>query len=140
MRLSHPQAPYQGIPAEDVFFAANDQYVQLGVAYIILNMQEEIYPERPMQLYVDIQSQASARNLLLGALLGRAEQIRAAFPHLKGRIYTEVSPTQFDMTTFYTQNGFSAADAREEYAFPLPRGGFQAPMGCEFASVPLQTV
>ncbi|NLE20046.1 MAG: GNAT family N-acetyltransferase [Clostridiales bacterium] len=140
MRLSHPQAPFQGIPAEDVFFAANDQYVQMGVAYIILNMQEEIYPERPLQLYIDIQSQASARNLLLGALLGRAEQIRAGFPQLKGRIYTEISPTQFDLTTFYTQNGFSAGDAREEYVFPLPRGGFQAPMGCEFASVALQTL
>ena len=42
MRLSHPSAPFQGIPADDVFFAANEQFVQMGVAYIILHMQEEI--------------------------------------------------------------------------------------------------
>jgi GNAT superfamily N-acetyltransferase len=139
MRLSHPNAPYQGVPPEDVFFAANDQFVQLGVAYIILNMQEELYPERPLQMYIDIQSQPTARNLLLGALLGRSEQIRAAFPQLKGRIYTEIAPSQFDLVSFYNQNGFQSRDAREEYIFPLPVGNAQAPMGCEFASVPLQT-
>lgn len=139
MRLSHPNAPFQGIPPEDVFFAANDQYVQLGVGYVILNMQEEMYPERPLQFYVDIQSQPSARNLLLGATLGRAEQMRSYYPQQKGRIYTEISPTQFDLLSFYTQNGFAASDAREEYLFPLPQGPTQAPMGCEFASVPLQT-
>ncbi|HHT08243.1 MAG TPA: hypothetical protein GX006_07060, partial [Clostridiales bacterium] len=115
MRLSHPNAPYQGVPPEDVFFAANDQFVQLGVAYIILNMQEELYPERPLQMYIDIQSQPTARNLLLGALLGRSEQIRAAFPQLKGRIYTEIAPSQFDLVSFYNQNGFQSRDAREEY-------------------------
>lgn len=140
MRLSHPAGPFQGVPAEDVFFAANDQFVQMGMAYTILNMQEEMYPERPMQLYIDIQAQPSARNLLLGALLGRCEQIRAFYPNLKGRIYTEISPTQFDLVSFYQQNGFSNADAREEHVFPLPVGSAQAPMGCEFASVPLQNV
>lgn len=139
MRLSHPNAPFQGVPPQDVFFAANDQYIQLGIGYIILNMQEELYPERPLQMYVDIQAQATARNLLLGALLGRSEQIRAQYPNLKGRIYTEFSPTQFDLTTFYQQNGFSTNDAREEHVFPLPLGSGQPPMGCEFASVPLQT-
>ncbi len=140
MRLSHPGAPFQGIPPEDVFFAANDQYVQLGIGYVILNMQEEMYPERPLQLFIDIQSQISARHLLLGAVLGRSEQLRAQYPQLKGRIYTEISPAQFDLTTFYTMNGFVMNDAREEHIFPLPSGPAQPPMGCEFASVPLQTV
>ncbi len=140
MRLSHPSAPFQGIPAEDVFFAANDQYVQMGIGYVILNMQEEMYPERPLQLYIDIQAQTSSRNLLLGAVLGRAEQIRASYTTLKGRIYTEIAPAQFDMMSFYSGNGFSMNDAREEHLFPLPTGNVQLPMGCEFASVPLQTV
>lgn len=140
MRLSHPNAPYQGVPAEDVFFAANDQYIQLGLGYIIVNLQEEMYPERPVQLFLDIQSQPSSRNLILGALLGRAEQIRAVYPQVKGRIYTQITPAQFDLMTFYSQNGFATNDAREEHMFPLPTGASQSPMGCEFASVPLQTV
>ncbi|MDD4081062.1 MAG: GNAT family N-acetyltransferase [Eubacteriales bacterium] len=140
MRLSHPSAPFSGVPADDVFFAANDQYVQMGVGYVVLSFQEEAIPERPLQLYLDIKSQPSARNLLLGALLGRCEQMRAAFPGVKGRIYTEFPPTQFDMLNFYSQNGFSTEDAREEYLIQLPSGPSQPPMGCEFASVPLETV
>ncbi|MGI6686818.1 MAG: GNAT family N-acetyltransferase [Christensenellales bacterium] len=140
MRLSHPSAPFQGVPAEDVFFAANDQYIQMGVGFVVLSFQEEARPERPLQLYVDIKSQPSARNLLLGALLGRSEQMRAAFPGVKGRIYTELPPTQFDMLNFYTQNGFAADDATEEHLIQLPTGASQPPMGCEFASVPLQSV
>ncbi len=140
MRLSHPSAPFSGVPAEDVFFAANDQYVQMGVGFVVLSFQEEAMPERPLQLYLDIKSQPSARNLLLGALLGRCEQMRAAFPGVKGRIYTELAPTQFDMHSFYTQNGFATDDAREEYLVQLPAGPSQPPMGCEFASVPLQSV
>lgn len=137
MRLSHPNAPFQGVPAEDVFFAANDQYVQMGHAYLIVNMQEELYPERPLQMYIDIQAQPSARNLLLGAVLGRSEQIRASYPQLKGRLYTEIAPTQFDLVSFYNQSGFASTDAREEYQFALPLGASQPPMGCEYASVPL---
>ncbi len=140
MRLSHPNAPFSGVPAEDVFFAANDQYVQMGVGFVVLSFQEEAMPERPLQLYLDIKSQPSARNLLLGALLGRGEQMRAAFPGVKGRIYAELPPTQFDMLNFYTQNGFASSDAREEYLIQLPAGPSQPPMGCEFASVPLQSV
>jgi len=44
------------------------------------------------------------------------------------------------MLNFYTQNGFSTEDAREEYLVQLPAGPSQPPMGCEFASVPLETV
>jgi GNAT superfamily N-acetyltransferase len=139
MRLSHPSAPFQGVPAEDVFFAANEQFIQMGVGFIIVNMQEETWPLRPLQLYIDIQAQASARSILLGALMGRAEQIRAAYPQFKGRLYTEIPPTQFDLLNFYGQNGFQVSDALEEHAFPLPMGTSQPPMGCVFASVPLST-
>ncbi len=140
MHLSHPAAPFQGIPREDVFFVANDQFVQLGYGYIILSMQMEVYPERPMQIYINIEAQPSARNLLLGALLARAEQIRAQYPHLKGRISTQLAPNQFDLITFYNQNGFTSNDAEEEHIFTLPNVPAPTPpMSCQFASVPLQT-
>ena len=33
MRITHPQAPFQGVAPENVFFVANDQQVQLGTGY-----------------------------------------------------------------------------------------------------------
>lgn len=140
MRLSHPAAPYMGIPQEDVFFVANDRYVQLGQGYLVAAMQHEMYPDAPLQLYIQIDAQPSARDLLLGALLGRAEQVRALYPQLKGRIYTELAPTHWEMLNFYNRNGFANADAEEEYVFPLPQAAPPPPMGCQFASVPLQNM
>ncbi len=141
MHLSHPAAAFQGIPKEDVFFAANDRFVQMGYGYVILSMQPEMYPERPMHIYLCIEAQPSARNLLLGALLARAEQLRAMYPHLKGRIYTQLLPNQWEMLNFYSHNGFAGNDAEEEFVFSIPdQPAPTPPMGCQFASVPLTTV
>ena len=86
MRLSHPTAPYLGIPPQDVFFVASDRFVQLGLGYVVPSLNREMYREQPLEIYVHIEAQPSARDLLLGALLGRAEQIRAQFPGTTGRI------------------------------------------------------
>lgn len=138
MRLSHPAAPYQGIPPEDVFFVANDRYVQMGLGYLVLSMNQEMYPDKPLEIYLHIEAQPSVRDLLLGALLGRSEQLRAQFPGIKGRIYTVLSPSDWEMLNFYNRNGFANADAQEEHAFPLPLSPAVTPMGIQFASVPLQ--
>lgn len=137
MRLSHPTAPYQGIPPQDVFFVANDRYVQMGVGFVVLSMNTEMYPDRPLEIYLYIEAQPSARDLLLGALLGRAEQMRAMFPGMPGRIYTELSSGDWEMLNFYSRNGFASADAQEEYVMPMPLSPAQTPMGCQLASVPL---
>ena len=139
MRLSHPAAPYQGIPPEDVFFVASDRYVQLGMGFVVLSMNAQMYPEKPLELYLNIEAQPTARDLLLGALLGRGEQLRAMYPQLKGRIYTELTPNNWEMLNFYNRNGFQNADAQEEHVFPVPLQAPQTPMGCQFASVPLGT-
>jgi GNAT superfamily N-acetyltransferase len=140
MRLSHPSVPYQGIPPQDVFFAANDLYVQLGLGFVVLSFNQEMYPDKPLEIYLSIDAQPTARDLLLGALLGRAEQLRSQFPHVKGRIYTHLSPSSWEMLSFYNRNGFANADAQEEHVFPLPALPGQTPMGIQFASVPLGTL
>ena len=140
MRLSHPTAPYQGIPSQDVFFVANDRYVQMGMGYVIPTMNVEMYPDMPLEIYVYIEAQPSARDLLLGALLGRAEQMRARFPGVPGRIYTELNSGDWEMLNFYSRNGFVNADAQEEYVFPVPLAPAQTPMGCQLASVPLSSL
>ena len=80
------------------------------------------------------------RDLLLGALLGRAEQMRARFPGVPGRIYTELASGDWEMLNFYSRNGFMNADAQEEYVMPVPLSPAQTPMGCQLASVPLSSV
>ena len=139
MRLSHPSAPYQGISPQDVFFVANDRYIQMGIGFVILSMNMQMYPQKPLEIYVYIDAQPSARDLLLGALLGRAEQLRAGYPGVAGRIYTELPSGNWEMLNFYNRNGFVNADAQEEYVMPIPPGLAQTPMGGQLASVPLSS-
>ncbi|MGI6214841.1 MAG: GNAT family N-acetyltransferase [Christensenellales bacterium] len=139
MHLSNPSGPFQGLPKEDVFFASSDDFIQLGYGYVVLSMQEKLYPERPLQIYICIEAQPAARSLLLGALLARAEVLRAGFSNIKCRIYTRIEANNWDLLNFYTKSGFVNNNAEEEYIFSLSEEKAPTPpMGCQFASVPLQ--
>ncbi|MDD6683443.1 MAG: GNAT family N-acetyltransferase [Clostridiales bacterium] len=138
MRITHPQAPFQGVAPENVFFVANDQQIQLGTGYVIMFYQGEMYPERPAHLFIQMDAQPSARALLYGALLARAEQLRAQTPNLPARLYAQVAPENLEMLQFYEKCGLHNDDGEDLFRFPLPPGVAQAPMGMQFASVPLQ--
>lgn len=140
MRITHPQGTYQGIPPEDMFFVLNDRQVQMGTGYIIASFQQELYPARPLNLFVQIEAQSSARSLLYGALLARAEVIRAKTPTTPARMYTQLAPEDVEMAAFFEHSGFKLDDAEDLFMFPLgeqltPR----TPMGVQYASVPLET-
>lgn len=137
MRITHPQAPFQGVAPENVFFVANDQQVQLGTGYVMLFYQGEMYPERPVHLFMQIDAQPSARALMYGALLARAEQLRAQTPNLPARLYAQVTPDNLDMLRFYESCGMRNDDGEDLFRFLPPEGVARAPMGMEFASVPL---
>ena len=137
MRITHPQAPFQGIAPENVFFVANDQQIQLGTGYVMLFYQGEMYPERPAHLFMQIDAQPSARALMYGALLARAEQLRAQTPNLPARLYAQVPPENMDMLRFYESCGMANDDGEDLYRFLTPEGVARAPMGMQFASVPL---
>lgn len=137
MRITHPQAPFQGVAPENVFFVANDQQIQLGTGYVMLFYQGEMYPERPAHLFIQIDAQPSARALMYGALLARAEQFRAQTPNLPARLYAQVAPENADMLRFYEGCGLRNDDGEDLFRFLPPEGAARAPMGMQFASVPL---
>ena len=140
MRITHPQAAYRGIPAEDTFFVSNDQQVQLGSGYLIPFIQRELYPGRPLNIYIEITAQPSARHLLFGALTARAEQMKDRYPDMKARLYTQLDVSDTDMLAFYQRCGFSMEDSEDLFYFPLPYSAAgQVPMGVQYASVPLDT-
>jgi len=137
MRLTHPQSPFQGVAPENVFFVANDQQVQLGTGYVMQFFQGEMYPERPSHFFLQIDCQPSARALMFGALLARAEQLRAQTPNLPARLYAQVPPENLELLRFYENCGLKNDDGEDMYRFLPPAGVPQAPMGMTFASVPL---
>ena len=138
MHLIHPISPYEGIAPEDCFFVTNDQMLQLGMGYVTLFYQPEMYPDAPMHIYLKMDAQPAGRNLLLGALLARAEQLRMQSPDIPGRLYTDLSPDDLDMTRFYEKAGFKADDSEDLYHFALPLWPARAPVTCNYSPVSLQ--
>ena len=139
MHLTHPIAPYQGIAPEDCIFVTNDQMIQIGMGALTMFYQQELYPDAPLHIYMQLDSQPAGRNLLLGALLGRAEQLRAQAPQVKGRLYAQIAPENWEMANFYTKAGFKADDSEDLYHFPLPIWPAIAPVSCNYGSVSLKT-
>ena len=138
MRITQPQAAFQGIAPENVFFVSNDQQIQLGTGYVQQFFQGEMFPERPNHLYMQIDCQPTGRALLFGALLARAEQLKAVNPQLPARLYAQVDPSDQAMLHFYEACGLRNDDGEDLFRFAPPAGVAQAPMGMDFFSVPLQ--
>ncbi len=139
MRITHPQATFQGIPPQDMFFVSNERQVQLGSGYVISSFQRELYPARPLNIYIQIDSQPSARSLLFGALLARAEVIRAQTPDIPARLYTQLPVEADELLNFYQRSGLMLDDAEDLFSFsPDLLADGRTPMGLQYASVPLE--
>ena len=139
MHLTHPIAPYQGIAPEDCFFVTNDQMIEMGMGSVTLFYQPEMYPEAPLHIYMQLDSQPAGRNLLFGALLARAEVIRAQNPNIPARLYTQLPVEAEELLSFYQRSGLVLDDAEDMFGFSpnLPADG-RTPMGLQYASVPLE--
>ena len=72
-------------------------------------------------------------------LLARAEQLLAQAPNLRGRLFTQIAPEDWDLNGFYTKAGFKMDDSEDLYHFGLPGWPARAPVNCNYASVPLKT-
>ena len=139
MHLQHPIAPYQGIPPEDCIFVTNDQMIEIGMGSLTQFWQSELYPENPLHIYLQLDAQPAGRNLLFGALLARAEQIRAQQqPGTHARLYTQLAPENWEMVNFFTKAGFKSDDSEDLYHFPLPIWPALAPVSCNYGSVALR--
>lgn len=140
MRITHPIAPYQGFDPENVFFVSDEKLTQLGTGFIVRFEQPCLYPERPLHFYISIEAQPQARNMLFGALLARAEQMRAENPGIPARMYAAVPADNTELIRFYEQCGLKDDDAEDMLRFPVPVGTQTAPMGMDYYSVPLNTL
>ncbi len=138
MLINHPPSEYQGIPAENVFFVSSDRHIQLGYGCVIPFFQAELYPSEPLHIYMQMDTQLSARAILFGALLARAGQIRSE-KGVPARFYTQVDPKDTELMKFYTQMGMKNDDSEDLYSFYLPYGRAQAPMGFDYYQVPMVT-
>ena len=91
MILRHSREPIDGQPAENTFEAIDERSgAQLGACTIYVSRNAELFPNRPVRIYLEI-SGNPAPDALLGASIARAKEIgrQSGEPC---RIFTQVAP------------------------------------------------
>ena len=138
MRVYHPLGAYQGLSPENVFFVMDDMDIQQGTGYVMPFFQPDMFPNRPMNLYLQLEAPPSCQYMLFGALLARVSQLRSQTPHMPTRLYNQLSVEDARGMEFFTGNGFLLDDAEDLVRFPIPDTSDTIPMGCTVANISLR--
>ena len=139
MRVTHPAQAVNGIPPENVFLVSDSANMPVAEGFIVATYQPYLFPERPLNIYMNTKSKGPGRDMLLGALLARAQQLRLQTPHLHSRVFAQVAAQDMAMMSFYLDCGFLLDDALDVVEIFLPNAKPSAPMGYHMAAVPLST-
>lgn len=139
MHVFHPAQAANGIPPENVFLVADSANVTIAEGFIIPTYHPYLFAERPINMFVSIRSKGPGRDMLLGALLARAHQLRTQTPQMKARVFTQVSVQDAPMMSFYLDSGFQADDALDVVKLERPNAKPNAPMGYDLGQIPLST-
>lgn len=137
MYVFHPPQSINGLAPENTFLVADSANMTVADGFLINTYHPYLFPERPINLYVSIRSKGPGRDMLLGALLGRAQQLRAQAPAMAARVFAQVSPQNTAMMAFYLESGFDANDALDVVQLGVPNARPAAPMGYDMGFVPL---
>lgn len=141
MKVIHPQGIYNnGNAPENVFIAVDEMGSQYGVGTIVYQHQPDMFPDRPHNLFISLESQPAAQYVLFGALMGRAQQLwHGANPGERARIYTSLHPADTMMLSFYEHNGFDMQVSEQLIRLEIPEAASRDPMGCTTNQLPLNT-
>jgi len=138
MQVFHPAQTTNGLPPENVFMVADSANVTVAEGYLVQTYHPYLFPERPVNYYLSVYSKGPGLDMLLGALLARAMQLRQQTPNLKARVFAQVGMQDAAMLSFYRESGFVADDALDVVRISMPDAKPSAPMGYEMGMIPLQ--
>lgn len=130
MILKHMRERVDGLAVEDTFEALDERSgATLANCLIYTQTCPELFPARPLRIYIDI-SEQPAPDALLGAAVARAKDI-AAQSGGAARIFAQVEPEDADRMTSLAALGFRDNDGlvRMRRELPAPDSG-KLPYGC----------
>ena len=130
MILKHMREPQDGLIAEDTFEALDERSgATLATCAIYHKLCPELFPARPLRIYIDI-SDDPAHDALLGAAVARAREI-AARKDAPARIFAQVRPDDDQRLSALAALGFRDSDGlvRMRRELPAAEPG-ELPFGC----------
>lgn len=137
MHVFHPPQSVNGLPPENIFYVADSANMTVAEGFVVPTYHPYLFPDRPLNLYLSIRSKGPGRDMLMGALLARAQQIHQSMPTLKARVFSQVSTLDTSMLAFYVESGFEADDWLDVIELGVPNARPAAPMGYHLGYVPM---
>lgn len=109
MILRHVRAPIDDQPAENTFEAIDERSgAQLGACTIYVSRNAELFPTRPIRIYLDIEGNP-APDALLGAAIARAKELGTQSGE-PCRIFTQIDPADEGGMKTLAMFGFKDSD------------------------------
>ena len=141
MRIFNPITSVRGIDPNNLFVVENDKRQEMGKGYIFTFVRDELFPNQPLQLYIDIQAEKSVYNLLYGALIARADVLRSQYPNIPARLYTKLNVNDTDKMNFFLQKGLQKDDAEDVYSISLHEWmSVSIPNSLQYHLIPLNSM
>lgn len=130
MILRHAREPMDNQPAENTFEAVDEHSgALLGACTIYAHENAELFPARPLRVYLDIQGEP-APDALLGAAVARAKEL-ALLSGLPSRVFCQVEPDDSALLTSLSALGFRDNDGLVSMQKKLPcEKEYELPLGC----------
>lgn len=150
MQVTNPQEPFKGHAPQNVFVAVNELGMQAGYGYVYYQYQPEIYPDRPVNIYFNMEEcLPEAEYLVYGALVARARQMHAveaanAAPgeesKRRARLYTNVAPGDTRRLEFFSGVGMGIENTEDLVRLKIPQTAGPELFSCTIIQPALNTV
>ncbi|MBQ3574172.1 MAG: GNAT family N-acetyltransferase [Clostridia bacterium] len=130
MILRHAREQVNGQPIENCFEAIDERSgKKLGSCTIYVQENENLFPNRPVRIYMEIEGDP-APDALLGASVARAKELALKFRR-PARIFTQVEPEDEVRLASLSALGFRDTDGLVDMQRKLPYvRGADLPNGC----------
>lgn len=130
MILRHTKEPENGLSSENCFEAIDERSGStLGHCAIYARENDQLFPNRPLRIYIDIEGDP-VPDALLGAAVARAKEI-ALESGVPARVFTQVAPEDKELLAALEALGLKDTDGLVLMRRPLPAGkNAPVPAGC----------
>ena len=96
--------------AYDVFVALDDAGRRVGKCSVVPYRADELLPDCPFNIFLDLDGALESMDMLLGAALASAEVVHRRYPKLNARVYAGCAPDDGGMLDLLRYYGFRVDD------------------------------
>ena len=142
MRIYQPARGVGAASRENSFIVVDDAGVQIGQAGIEYRMLGKMMEDRPLAIEMTMSAHPVAEDLLFGALMARAEQIRAS-RGVPARLFVRCAMNDTARKEYFLSMGFDDYDGLELFALDIRKAANRkknySPPGIKSIDVDLRT-